>query len=71
MREKDVEFFEKKIEACLAEVMAMADYVGTFTPKQKQAITHFVKMGFWNGVNAELSADYIQGLTESGKDATM
>lgn len=56
MDEREVDFFEKKARGVVEQVLSLADYIGTFTPQQKKAVEHFVKMGFWEGVNAEVSA---------------
>lgn len=57
MDEREIDFFEKKARGVVEHVLSLADYMGTFTPNQKRAIEHFVKMGFWEGVNAEVSAN--------------
>lgn len=57
MEEREIDFFEKKARGVVEQVLSLADYIGTFTPRQKKAVEHFVKMGFWEGVNAEVSAN--------------
>lgn len=56
MEEREIDFFEKKARGVVEQVLSLADYIGTFTPWQKKAVEYFVKMGFWEGVNAEVSS---------------
>lgn len=49
MDEREIDFFEKKARGVVEQVLSLADYIGTFTPRQKKAVEHFVKMGFWEG----------------------
>ena len=57
MEEREIDNKEKKARGVVEQVLSLADYIGTFTPRQKKAVEHFVKMGFWEGVNAEVSAN--------------
>ena len=57
MEEREIEYFERKAEDVVGEVLRLVDYNGTFTPRQKKLVARFVRMGFWGGVDAEVSAN--------------
>ena len=55
MEEREIEYFERRAEDVVGEVLRLVDYNGTFTPRQKKLVARFVRMGFWGGVDAEVS----------------